>query len=635
MSRSKKQNLVPYGTQGYISKGPIVTLGQQTLLGEGTYGSVYKINTPNGEVAIKLTSKELDGALEDSTFKEMCILSSLNHPNVVRIIDAFAIKKHMGIILPLATEDFHHYLNRLKPAGMPLLDVKIATIQLARGISYIQSRDILNGDYKPSNILVHVDPDCKFRLVISDFGLAGTNRCFESNVSHTVFTYPWRAPELFMKGQYRTSADTWALGMIVLEMLTNEITLANGKVDPDFDALYRIFIYLGLPNEITWPGVTNLPGFQPDIIRNYGREMNYPPIEEPRPIERRFTKHTTRNGIIETEPLPLDQQQFVSDLLILDPNNRLNMLQILRHPWLSEANNYLSDHCIAPDPVDSVDCDVALFTRQASSDVKPLLGLEDKIIRRRGIIYSLIMNINRTGTFSDRCLGLTIYILERYIALKQFGPNYYTNDYLKSAIVCLHIAASLVENNVPYAADLIHLSGQKLTVPKFAIEERIILHTVGIDLYIATSYDLSRVYGEQYGPYVQDIINMFIALSYFTRLSVNRDPDLVALVCVFLACAAAERDFVQVELGRERYGKKAFSDAVEEFSTDIALMLDISNTIREDIFDLCQRGTMKVRRALSNIEIIQEKINPEYLHEEEPEEVSEIINTFAGFNIYA
>ena len=51
----------------------------------------------------------------------------------------------------------------------------------------------------------------------------------------------------------------WSVGCIFAEMV-NGRPLFPG--DSEIDELFRVFRYLGTPNEETWPGVSNLPDFK-------------------------------------------------------------------------------------------------------------------------------------------------------------------------------------------------------------------------------------------------------------------------------------------------------------------------------------------------------------------------------------
>jgi serine/threonine protein kinase len=75
-----------------------------------------------------------------------------------------------------------------------------------------------------------------------------------------VVTLWYRAPEILLGSKhYATPVDIWSVGCIFAEMV-NGRPLFPG--DSEIDELFRVFRYLGTPNEEVWPGVSNLPDFK-------------------------------------------------------------------------------------------------------------------------------------------------------------------------------------------------------------------------------------------------------------------------------------------------------------------------------------------------------------------------------------
>jgi serine/threonine protein kinase len=76
-----------------------------------------------------------------------------------------------------------------------------------------------------------------------------------------VITLWYRPPEILL-GQkaYALPTDMWSIGAIIAEM-SNKRPLFPG--DSEIDEIYKIFRLLGTPTEKTWPGVTDLPDWNP------------------------------------------------------------------------------------------------------------------------------------------------------------------------------------------------------------------------------------------------------------------------------------------------------------------------------------------------------------------------------------
>ena len=63
--------------------------------------------------------------------------------------------------------DLFNYIKSNGNKGLELLDIKLITYQIFRGLNYIHSLGICHRDIKPHNILVR-----KKNVVICDFGSA-------------------------------------------------------------------------------------------------------------------------------------------------------------------------------------------------------------------------------------------------------------------------------------------------------------------------------------------------------------------------------------------------------------------------------------------------------------------------------
>jgi serine/threonine-protein kinase len=93
--------------------------------------------------------------------------------------------------------------------------------KIAEGMAYCHANNVVHRDLKPENILVTLEG----QPVIMDFGLAltkGSHRVTYSNLSVTMGTPDYMAPEQIegQRGDQRT--DVYALGTILYEMLSGK-----------------------------------------------------------------------------------------------------------------------------------------------------------------------------------------------------------------------------------------------------------------------------------------------------------------------------------------------------------------------------------------------------------------------------
>jgi len=128
------------------------------------------------------------------------------------IFDTFISLKpslQLCIVLEYCSEgDLEQYLSK----NHPTLPVRInLLVQLAQGLDYLHSIDMVHRDLKPENVLVQPGP----LLKISDFGLSKS--LSESSRAYTKVGTPYfMAPEVMVHQPYGRPADIFSLGRFSL-----------------------------------------------------------------------------------------------------------------------------------------------------------------------------------------------------------------------------------------------------------------------------------------------------------------------------------------------------------------------------------------------------------------------------------
>lgn len=172
--RSRQDFAAPAASSGRRkeSKFGNYTLGQ--TLGEGEFGKV-KLGWKKGsmvQVAIKLIRRETLGSNPSrlpKIHREISILETLQHANIVKLHEMVETPEFIGIILEYASggELFDYILNHryLKdPVARKLF------AQLVSGVGYLHKKGIIHRDLKLENLLL----DRNRNIIITDFGFANT-----------------------------------------------------------------------------------------------------------------------------------------------------------------------------------------------------------------------------------------------------------------------------------------------------------------------------------------------------------------------------------------------------------------------------------------------------------------------------
>ncbi|KIM89906.1 hypothetical protein PILCRDRAFT_60576, partial [Piloderma croceum F 1598] len=223
--------------------GPYLLL--QTL-GEGEFGKVkLGLHSQWGEeVAVKLIRRgNIDTTVRMSKVeREIEVLRTLKHPNIVRLYDVIETDKYIGIILEYASggELFDHIL-----AHRYLKEKDAAKLfsQLISGVWYIHQKKIVHRDLKLENLLL----DRHRNVIITDFGFANRFEHRSDDLMQTSCGSPcYAAPELVIsEGLYVGSAvDIWSCGVILYAMLAGYLPFDDDPANPDGDNINLLYKYI-------------------------------------------------------------------------------------------------------------------------------------------------------------------------------------------------------------------------------------------------------------------------------------------------------------------------------------------------------------------------------------------------------
>ncbi|MEA1648561.1 serine/threonine-protein kinase [Nitrospirillum sp. BR 11164] len=192
-----------------------------SVLGQGGMGEVYLAERADGQfdqqVALKIIRADAVENLARFQFERQT-LARLDHPNITRIYDG-------GVLA-----DGRPYMVMELVAGVPItawcrdhasslaqrLDLFLA---VCRAVAHAHRNLVVHRDLKPGNVLVTGDGTVK----VLDFGIAKqiTDGAYlETQVAPVTPAYA--APEQLTGAPISTATDTYALGMLLYELLVDQ-----------------------------------------------------------------------------------------------------------------------------------------------------------------------------------------------------------------------------------------------------------------------------------------------------------------------------------------------------------------------------------------------------------------------------
>lgn len=247
-------------------------------LGKGKFGNVYLAREKRTKfiIAMKVLfrSQISDANITHQVIREIEIQTHLRHPNILRMYGYFYDDKRIYLILEYAPKgELYKELN--KQPNKRFDEVRTATYiaQLADALKYCHSKSVIHRDIKPENLLLGLNGEIK----VADFGWSV--HAPSSRRDTLCGTLDYLPPEMVSGRTHNHTVDFWSVGVLCYECLV-------GK--PPFYAA---------TNDETYMNIKKLQYTFPSFVSEDARDL-------------------------------------ISKLIVIDPEKRLDMDGVLKHPWI-------------------------------------------------------------------------------------------------------------------------------------------------------------------------------------------------------------------------------------------------------------------------------------------------------------
>ena len=275
----------------------ITDFDQIDEIGAGGYGRVnlYKHKVTGAIYAIKLIDKtKFENKIQKQLFaREVEIMYKISHKNIVKLYSHFEDESNCYLVMEYIKRG--NLFSLLQSQPNKCLDQKsIANyiVDLISSLYYLHNMNpsIIHRDIKPENLLLSDDNHLK----LTDFG--ASNYYFQNKARFTtVGTRIYQSPEMLLNKGYDTRVDIWAIGVLIFELLCGYPPFKK-----DNHSMEDNIINL----KINWPIKMNLLG-----------------------------------------------KNLISKILKVNPENRLNLEEILQHKFISDIVPDASKRLILPSDV--------------------------------------------------------------------------------------------------------------------------------------------------------------------------------------------------------------------------------------------------------------------------------------------
>ncbi|WAR11649.1 CDK10-like protein [Mya arenaria] len=179
---------------------PVLEFKKEHRLGEGTFGVVYKAK---------------DTRVPISSLREINILLNLRHENIVQLKEVAVGKSldRLFLVMEYCEQDLASLIDNM-PSPFTEAQVKCIMQQLFRGLRFLHE-----------NFIVH----------------------------------RYRAPELLLGSKIQTTGIDMSAGCILGELLAHQPLLKGRSEIHQIELIVQL---LGTPNDMIWPGFSELPAIQ-------------------------------------------------------------------------------------------------------------------------------------------------------------------------------------------------------------------------------------------------------------------------------------------------------------------------------------------------------------------------------------
>eukprot|EP00927_Polykrikos_kofoidii_P054708 TRINITY_DN49093_c0_g1_i1.p1 TRINITY_DN49093_c0_g1~~TRINITY_DN49093_c0_g1_i1.p1 ORF type:complete len:417 (-),score=35.79 TRINITY_DN49093_c0_g1_i1:218-1468(-) len=212
-----------------------ITGNFEEVVGTGSSGTVYRgyCHHLRRQVAVKIMHQECLGAscLREEFNTELELLGKIRHPNVISLLgvcsERFALVYEFA-----ANRSMAQCLHRFSHWDAAL----DAMVDMARGLHHLHGFDppIIHRDVTASNVLVDVMLHCS----LGDLGVAKLCPlyiCGPTQVTTRVIGTPgYLDPHYLNTGKLTMKTDVFALGVIILQLISQKAAVYDGEPLRDF-----------------------------------------------------------------------------------------------------------------------------------------------------------------------------------------------------------------------------------------------------------------------------------------------------------------------------------------------------------------------------------------------------------------
>ncbi|KAG5680503.1 hypothetical protein PVAND_010010 [Polypedilum vanderplanki] len=260
-------------------------------------------------VEIKRWSLGTNNEIKRKAFIELKMLKHLNHKNIISHLNSFYIDAKLYIVTDVMQDNLN---NIIRAQRLQSDDIRFIIFQIVTALNYLHTCGIVHGDLKPSDIGINKDMSIKIIDINAE----------KPKETDYVLTKWYRAPELLFAWKQSTErVDLWSLGCIMAEFLCGRIIFAGRD---HLQQLKLILELLGTPSKDFFNPTCHFCILTQNLMtgEKFVRSLPF------------FRKKSFKRAFDECNDD--DALDFLERLLILEPLERIDTKEALKHPYFAK-----------------------------------------------------------------------------------------------------------------------------------------------------------------------------------------------------------------------------------------------------------------------------------------------------------
>ncbi|KAF7456372.1 protein kinase [Cryptosporidium felis] len=216
-------------------------------IGEGGFGECYLIETKKEVlkqerlVAKVVNMSGMNDAEKEKSIQEIKILNVIHHSNLVSLVESYATKNLLCIIMELGEYGSLEGEIEARSKGerkdnnyFAEDEIMFIFLQILLGVGYLHENNIVHCDIKTSNVILFSNGIVK----LSDFGVSNVISSKSDLESTQAVSGPgiqgsiyYLAPEIYLNMAPDKRSDYWSIGCLLLELCSLEKLFRRFTVD--------------------------------------------------------------------------------------------------------------------------------------------------------------------------------------------------------------------------------------------------------------------------------------------------------------------------------------------------------------------------------------------------------------------